>query len=331
MEKKKILILIFIFILFSSLILGALIYFKDKKSPLIPVKTTASPSINNNSTNTTKKWPMMAEGGRATKEECDRLTGTNEKKNCYDRLAFDTAVLKNNSSNCLDINDNNLKNDCLYRMALGSKDMSQCDRIFDYDYKTRCMEDIGRIMEGAKYCQTLTDKGAQQECADRTLAIQMGDPQIKTGGNKPLNIKACENMSTLEYNYLCEMNAVRVRGGNCNDLSDTQKRDLCLSRVLYSEAKTKSDCDKISDDRFKKVCWSIFNHANDKNWNFDDDNDGLTDGKELWIGTDPFNPDTDGDGLSDYDEYNIYHTDPNKPDDKAQVLADYIKRIGLKP
>jgi len=36
----------------------------------------------------------------------------------------------------------------------------------------------------------------------------------------------------------------------------------------------------------------------------DDDNDGLPDGNESDIGTDPNNPDTDSDGINDGDEVN---------------------------
>ena len=42
----------------------------------------------------------------------------------------------------------------------------------------------------------------------------------------------------------------------------------------------------------------------------DPDRDGLTNLEEYQNGTDPHNPDTDGDGLSDGDEVNRYHTNP---------------------
>ena len=42
----------------------------------------------------------------------------------------------------------------------------------------------------------------------------------------------------------------------------------------------------------------------------DPDRDGLTNLQEYQLGTDPNNPDTDGDGLSDGNEVNKYHTTP---------------------
>lgn len=42
----------------------------------------------------------------------------------------------------------------------------------------------------------------------------------------------------------------------------------------------------------------------------DDDNDGLSDAEEVALGTDPLNPDTDGDGVNDKDDY--YPLDPSR-------------------
>jgi hypothetical protein len=55
----------------------------------------------------------------------------------------------------------------------------------------------------------------------------------------------------------------------------------------------------------------------------DSDLDGLTDYEEINIyGTDPFNSDTDGDGLTDYEEINIYGTDPLKSDTDGDSYPD---------
>ncbi len=57
--------------------------------------------------------------------------------------------------------------------------------------------------------------------------------------------------------------------------------------------------------------------------NMDSDGDGLSDWDEVHIyHTDPHNPDTDGDGLSDGDEVNKYHTDPLKADTDGDGLSD---------
>lgn len=55
----------------------------------------------------------------------------------------------------------------------------------------------------------------------------------------------------------------------------------------------------------------------------DYDKDGLTNAQEKALGTDPRNPDTDGDGLKDGEEVNIYKSNPLKPDTDGDGLTDY--------
>lgn len=56
----------------------------------------------------------------------------------------------------------------------------------------------------------------------------------------------------------------------------------------------------------------------------DSDGDGLSDYDEIFVyGTNPLNPDTDGDGISDYDEIFTYGTDPLNPDTDGDGLTDY--------
>lgn len=58
--------------------------------------------------------------------------------------------------------------------------------------------------------------------------------------------------------------------------------------------------------------------------NPDTDGDGLDDGDEVKVHmTDPLNPDTDGDGLSDGDEVNVYGTDPLNPDTDGDGFGDF--------
>jgi hypothetical protein len=54
----------------------------------------------------------------------------------------------------------------------------------------------------------------------------------------------------------------------------------------------------------------------------DSDNDGLFDYEEKQIGTDPRNPDTDGDSLNDYQEYKIYKTQPTNPNSDGDRYKD---------
>jgi len=62
----------------------------------------------------------------------------------------------------------------------------------------------------------------------------------------------------------------------------------------------------------------------------DSDGDGLLNKFEKSIGTDPKNPDTDGDGLKDGAEYNQYKTDPLKADTDGDGLKDGEEVNGYK-
>jgi hypothetical protein len=64
----------------------------------------------------------------------------------------------------------------------------------------------------------------------------------------------------------------------------------------------------------------------------DPDHDGLTNLEEYQNGTDPNNPDTDGDGISDGDEVHKYHTNPLNPDSDGDGLSDGDEiRLGTNP
>lgn len=64
----------------------------------------------------------------------------------------------------------------------------------------------------------------------------------------------------------------------------------------------------------------------------DSDNDGLSNKKEIELGTDPIFADTDKDGLSDGDEVNKYHTDPLKADTDGDGISDGDEiAMGLDP
>ena len=54
----------------------------------------------------------------------------------------------------------------------------------------------------------------------------------------------------------------------------------------------------------------------------DEDGDGLTNGEEEDLGTDPEVADTDGDGLTDGDEVNVYGTDPGTADTDGDGYSD---------
>lgn len=55
----------------------------------------------------------------------------------------------------------------------------------------------------------------------------------------------------------------------------------------------------------------------------DDDFDGLPNAEEIKIGTNPYEPDSDNDGVFDQDEAQIYKTNPLRDDSDQDNLGDY--------
>lgn len=66
-------------------------------------------------------------------------------------------------------------------------------------------------------------------------------------------------------------------------------------------------------------------------FNADSDSDGLKDGEEIHkYNTDPLNPDSDGDELSDGEEVNSYRTNPKKADTDDDGLNDFAEVVTYK-
>ena len=70
-------------------------------------------------------------------------------------------------------------------------------------------------------------------------------------------------------------------------------------------------------------------NAADDGINNDSDGDGLTDGEEAALGTDPHDNDTDGDDLSDGSEYLTNLTDPLDFDTDDDGLSDGFEIINI--
>lgn len=82
----------------------------------------------------------------------------------------------------------------------------------------------------------------------------------------------------------------------------------------------RSGVDEIWDSYFNLSAGLTFTG---ESGNSDRDRDGLTKREEEALGTNPNNPDTDGDGINDGDEVRIYGTNPLMADTDLDGLSDY--------
>jgi hypothetical protein len=104
-------------------------------------------------------------------------------------------------------------------------------------------------------------------------------------------------------------------------------QSLIAIRVVFGGAD--SDGDGIPDDY--EIAHGM-NPNNPTDAQADFDHDGLTNLQEFQLGTDPRNPDTDGDGLTDGQEVNVTHTNPLIADTDGDGIPDGLEvELGTDP
>ena len=105
---------------------------------------------------------------------------------------------------------------------------------------------------------------------------------------------------------------------------DDQDFGLVDDDFLFEEERT-----EIEESRVMELILGSINLNDLEQYEIDDlkrrdsDGDGLSDYDEIFVhGTDPYNPDTDGDGLTDWEEVVIFGTDPLNPDTDGDSFED---------
>ena len=97
-----------------------------------------------------------------------------------------------------------------------------------------------------------------------------------------------------------------------------QQDEDIFNDELLDEAQTEDNLEPVEDVSPEDVLKNI-----------DSDGDGLSDYEEIYIyKTDPYNQDSDGDGLSDYEEVMIFGTDPLSADTDGDTYFDGQEILG---
>lgn len=100
-----------------------------------------------------------------------------------------------------------------------------------------------------------------------------------------------------------------------------RQKGLPTNQTIQPLSPTTSTRPVISPDQIQKDKASLSEKIN-KIAVVDEDIDGLSNQEEKKYGTDPANPDTDGDGLLDKDEVFMYRTNPLISDTDGDGLSD---------
>lgn len=93
---------------------------------------------------------------------------------------------------------------------------------------------------------------------------------------------------------------------------------------IKSETQVQQNNSDDSKEKYLSITEKKF-ELTEENKGEDYDEDGLTNEEEIAAGTSPFFEDTDGDGLSDYEEVNYYKSNPTKYSSSDDGISDYVK------
>jgi hypothetical protein len=278
-----------------------------------------------------------------TKEDCLALSNDDESQRCLDNVALDEAIDNNLFSECNEIKSESARNDCMHRIAHNQKSVELCLKIPDQKIKETCVSDVAISLKDPSVCAVAYQQSFElKECQDVATAF------VIAGSGKKEDIKECAEIETKEYSNLCFLNSyVAKYGGDCAKVP-TAYRQYCVDYKAMEGAEKTGDCDVIKDPDYKDFCLIIAKLGILEARNVDTDGDGITDGNELFmktdpkntdtdtdgltdgqewvfIGTDPGNADTDEDGLNDYQEDRVYHADPKNPDTDGDGKADGLE------
>ena len=258
-------------------------------------------------------------------QKCQNMSGK-KKEECLDKWINAKAIGQTkNLKECVLIKDISKREECIYRIARERKNIRDCERITDHKIKERCIGDVGIFQRDEKICDHFSNEPHEkQECIDRTKAFKYGDSG---------ETNKCSEIQTLEYSGLCIQNAMKTSGQKCKDLATEELRKECGALLMYPLADTIEECENLPLENYKKVCLIQIKNPDKKYYEIDSDEDKIEDKLELWIQTDPFNSDTDGDGLTDGEEFLTYHTNPVNSDTDGDGLTDYdeIKKYYTHP
>ena len=229
------------------------------------------------------------------------------------------------------------KNYCLDKLKMDEvvkgKDLRNCLGIKTLEFRDECVKLLSAdVYVNEKMCFAVSSEDKKKSCLARVI-ITKKDPRLceQSFKGRPSKIAECkdwlyisegENWKSFEnINQSCEGVPARYRPN-------------CDSFYGVVNAKTEEECHKISLDDYKKFCFTKVGVGGfEKLEEFDSDGDGVSDWDELSEALDPDNKDTDGDGLADGEEMDSFDTNPREKDTDSDGLTDNdeIKRYLTDP
>lgn len=182
-----------------------------------------------------------------------------------------------------------------------AKNIEDCAKLDSVKRINECFSDIAISSQKKDYCQKITNEKLRAECSnsiDYIVASWGTDPNMCDSLVGDVHKNNCYQEYFVKLESLSNCDKVR------NEIRKTQCYDAVNNRLatVFNQPEA---CNLITDQVLKGNC-----QKNKFIPPLDTDKDNLPDDVEMSYGTDPFKADTDGDGISDYDEINKFHTNP---------------------
>jgi len=178
-----------------------------------------------------------------------------------------------------------------FNKAQESEDVNSCNLVKDDSVKNFCVQEIASTTDATSSCLLISDKEGQSNCSSQILFRDI----VK---NK--NLADCQKIEQTMLKKSCiESIAENNKDSDCSVIAEQDLKNTCLSIIYYQQAKIKNDsktCLKIPELLRRANCLSEIEKID---LHSDADKDGLDFLQEIINGTDPNNPDTDGDGFKD--------------------------------
>jgi|GEM_PF-5160168 len=326
-KTKKIILLVLFVLLLLLILLVAFLFLKSPSQKELPKNE------NTGSVEIVYPFPdKLYEHHPITEKRCMLQENELAKEACFEELKYLNATTNLDVQKCGELGDEKKRDDCYSYIAGVILDSDICEEIKDKTEKEACVVrtaiNIGvyenDMQKGRDVCNKYfaDEPFENQECKDKVMTFVIFR-NIK-------DIKLCHEVRTLEYPALC-YDYMFGQGYDCSGLSKEKGKDKCESMYFFNRAKSLEDCYKLPLADYRKVCLARIENKSTES--MDSDNDKVTNGEELNYGINPFNSDTDDDGLDDYEEIKVYKTDPTRSDTDGDNLSDFdeIKKYETSP
>lgn len=263
-----------------------------------------------------------------TEGDCNAISDEYDKQKCLDELILDAAIDEGDFKKCSLIQLEDMRIDCMQYIARNKRSVDLCLQIPNDKKKEVCITDIAISSKDPAICLTaFSESFERRECMDVTNAFKISE------SGRADDIKECEKLETKEYANLCLIQSYDTKYGSECEKVPEQFRQHCIDNKAMQSARKEEDCNVVSDPNYKDLCLKIAKYGITEAGEFDSDRDGINDGNEIFMKTEPKNSDTDGDGLGDGEEWLVYGTDPGAADTDADGLNDKeeVKKYSTNP